>query len=126
MAKPTNGELKIMLDNLEHKHSDVMGVLHEIKMDVKETKIQTTKTNGRVTTLETWSEKVNEFIEAQVKKNDITDELKGNWRWLIGIGSTVILLGGTLSALYIKDVAQASARKAIAELEANYQIKIEK
>lgn len=42
---PTNGELKIMLD-------DIKEVVLEIKEDGKEVKVQTTKTNGRVTQLE--------------------------------------------------------------------------
>jgi hypothetical protein len=53
---PTNSELKIMLDNFskntEEKHNLLIGLLHEIKSDVKETKEQAYKTNGRVNKLE--------------------------------------------------------------------------
>ena len=40
MTNPTNRELKIMLDNLHEKVDKVL--------------VQTEKTNGRVTTIETW------------------------------------------------------------------------
>ena len=50
--EPTNRELKIMLDDLarheEEKHGEVSSTLQEIKSDIKDIKIQTTKTNGRV------------------------------------------------------------------------------
>lgn len=52
MESPTNGELKIMLNNLEEKqvekHRDIMESLREIKFDVKETMNQAKATNGRV------------------------------------------------------------------------------
>lgn len=54
----TNRELKIMLDSIEQKqnekHHDIMDALSDIKVDLKETKIQTLKTNGRVSKLEWW------------------------------------------------------------------------
>lgn len=54
--KPTNGELKIMLDNLikdsNEKHAEFKEILNEIRIDGKETKAQAIKTNGRVNILE--------------------------------------------------------------------------
>lgn len=44
MTNPTNRELKIMLDNLHEKVDKVL--------------VQTEKTNGRVTTIETWKWKL--------------------------------------------------------------------
>ena len=56
--EPTNRELKIMFDNLskdlEEKHQEFREILTEIKVDVKETKAQTTLTNGKVAKLYWW------------------------------------------------------------------------
>lgn len=52
MKEPTNGELKIMLDNLEEKsaekHKDLMASMQDMKGDVRETLLQARATNGRV------------------------------------------------------------------------------
>ena len=47
MREPTNGELKIMLDDLKSS-------INDIKASVAQTLVQTQKTNGRVNKLEWW------------------------------------------------------------------------
>ncbi len=58
MAKPTNGELKIMLDNqdkkFDEKNGDIMRILREVRDDVKDTKTQALLTNGQVNELKWW------------------------------------------------------------------------
>lgn len=60
-----------MLDNQQEKfsekHEDLMRVARETRDNVKEIVIQTQKTNGRVTALETWSKDAQKVIESNSK-----------------------------------------------------------
>lgn len=122
--EPTNRELKIMLDNHEkthlEKHDDLMRVLREVRDDGKETRVQATKTNGRVSTLEEWSKEAKQIIDASSKV--IIDYGKEKVKVWTAI-SILLFLGGaiiTLSVMAIDNKIENGIEKALS----NYEIEI--
>ncbi len=110
--EPTNRELKLMLDNqtgtftekLDHqtdkfseKIDDVMRVSRETRDNVKEIVLQTTKTNGRVTTLE---EKTKDYFDLKKAVAMLT-----NFRWwIVGFAFAFTILSGTVIYLLWQNV----------------------
>lgn len=74
--------VKARLDGQDH-------VLKAIAEDVKATRKQATKTNGRVTELESQA-RVNEALRAQFQKD--TEERVDGKRWLINIAASAIFM----------------------------------
>ncbi len=97
----TNGEIFRTVSKIE---ASVMHLVDE----VGQIRIQTTKTNGRVTVLEGLTEKHAKIIETLV-----------NFRWyLLGIGAVVLMLGGLFIKLYI----QQSTKEALDASDINDRI----
>lgn len=86
------------LDDRLTKQDDV---LSEIKSDGKETKAQAIKTNGRVNALEP------QMVDIKKELPNLQDAVNKheNWRWyMLGIGASVLILGGVIYGLTIQNV----------------------
>ncbi len=81
---------------IDYFMKEIKEKLEEIGSDVKETKVQTIRTNGRVGVLEEWSEDARVVIENNTENiNALT-----NFRyWIIGTGASFLILGGTIASL---------------------------
>lgn len=115
-----------MIEKINARGETNQEMLKEIKQDLKETKEQAYKTNGRVIKLEDFSDNVKHFIEAQTMKNDKHDTKidtleKYLWRF-IGAGTVIMLAGGLFTRLYIKSIVNES----LVGFEERYNIKYEK
>lgn len=112
---PTNGELKIMLENLTDMFSD----LKKIALDTNE---KATKTNGRVTRLEEHDEKaVKALFDEQ---NGLITWRERMWGWIKGVtvaGTILFVVVPILFTLYIKnlksEIVTESSEKTIALIE---------
>lgn len=102
--EPTNRELKIMVDTLTKEmtefRSETKEILNEIKSDVKETKAQTTLTNGKVAKLYWW-------------KNGLV--------WAMGAAWTLILLGIPVGYMILRYVVLNEIRTAVDYRFDNYK-----
>jgi len=112
--KPTNNELKIMLDNLaknsEEKHQEFSDALKEIKQNTESTLNQTRITNGRTTNLEAITSKLSEIIE---KQSNSIENLK-NWRsWMFGAGAILMVIGISTGSLYVEAKARTVAKEVL-------------
>jgi len=112
---PTNGELKIMLENLTKMFDD----LKIIALDTNE---KATKTNGRVTRLEEHDEKTNKALFDE--QNGLITWRERMWGWIKGIsiaGGIILVIVPVLFSLYIKtlktDIVTESSEKTIALIE---------
>lgn len=91
METPTNGELKIMLTNLvdryEEHYGNIQSAIKDIHLDVKETKAQTIRTNGRVNLLE-------ERLKGYEENMKLLQEIKW-WKYyfIAGVGLAATILG---------------------------------
>lgn len=119
---PTNGELKIMLDNL----SQMTARIETIAIDTNE---KATKTNGRVNRLEEHDEKYNKALFDET--NGLITWRERMWGWLKGItigGSIILVIVPILFTLYIKslktDIIDEASNKVVATLEARYDTAI--
>jgi hypothetical protein len=124
MNQPTNGELKIMFDNLakdsNEKHNAIMDILTEIKSDGKETKEQAIKTNGRVNRLE----------EKLLDYNELKKESSSNSYWIKAVVVGLGILGSIILALpnFFPNLdplgVKEKARQAVQEELSKYNIQI--
>lgn len=100
---PDNYSIK---EFIAHYMNDMKEVINEIHTDVKEIKAQTTRTNGRVSTLETRLEDYDD-IKKVVRNHE-------NYKWYI-VGGALVLFG--LGYLAIKTVVRDTVDVALK----NYQ-----
>lgn len=112
---PTNGELKIMLENLTKMFDD----LKTIALDTNE---KATKTNGRVTRLEEHDEKANKALFDE--QNGLITWRERMWGWIKGMtvaGTLLFIIVPILFSLYIKnlksEIVQESSEKTISLIE---------
>jgi len=112
---PTNGELKIMLENLTKMFDD-------LKIIALDTNGKATKTNGRVTRLEEHDEKTNKALFDE--QNGLITWRERMWGWIKGIsiaGGIILVIVPVLFSLYIKtlktDIVTESSEKTIALIE---------
>ncbi len=130
METPTNRELKIMLNNqadkFAEKHEDLMRVSRETRDSVKEILTQTTKTNGRVSTLETWSKDAQKVIEHTtiLAENTLNRYRTDRVRIWTAI-SVLAILGGAIISLSVMAI-NSKIKDGIAEALSNYQIEVVK
>ena len=98
MVVPTNGELKIMFDNLEEKmeekHHDVMDALSKIDSKMTQVAEQSTNTSGQVTQL---------FSD------------KKTFLWIVGALWTVILIGVPIGYAILRYIALNEIRNSSAQ-----------
>lgn len=112
---PTNGELKIMLENLTNMFDD----LKKIALDTNE---KATKTNGRVTRLEEHDEKTSKALFDE--QNGLITWRERMWGWIKGMtvaGTLLFIIVPILFSLYIKnlksEIVQESSEKTISLIE---------
>lgn len=87
-----------------HYMEDMKGQISEIHTDVKEIKLQTQKTNGRVTAIET---AIQDYPEIKKKVGQL-DNYK--W-WIIGIAAAISAIG----LLALKQIVKQSVDTALSE-----------
>lgn len=128
--RETDEYRKNMVEEM-HKQSDM---LREIKEDGKETKLQTQKTNGRVTKLE---DKTADYSELRGLvdsfkdwKIEFTSSISGATKVIVAVMIAVPVVFGWLATLYIKDfkrtVIDESSASVVSTLQAEYNLKISK
>lgn len=115
--EPTNRELKLMLDNQEkkfdEKHDDLIRLAREIRDDVKETKAQAQKTNGRVNL----HEQILSNHPEQMK--NLTDVVFWKKYMLIALGAiwSVILIGFPLLVKYFNSQIKRTVVDSLEEFQ---------
>jgi hypothetical protein len=115
---PTNGELKIMLD-------DIKETILEIKADGKEVKIQTTKTNGRATALEGWSNDTKKIIDGLLVVSE--DYKKSKIRMYTAISILVFFIGSMTALIVVtaKLFIHQEVTSAFSVIEKSYNIQVD-
>lgn len=99
--EPTNRELKIILDNhqkrSDEKHDDLLGKLKEVSETMKVMALQ----NTEIVKLKDWSAETQRIVEALVVSSD---DYKTNKTRLYTIVSIMLIIGGSVLALAVKNL----------------------
>lgn len=113
---PTNETLKVMIEmnqkSSEERHREVMQAVRDGNTELKEVRVQTTKTNGRVTKLEAWRTGIAWFFGFMV----------GMFAFAVTFGVPYLL---KIIAQNQQIVAQQAAETAIIKQRENNQVEFQ-
>ena len=114
--------LESNLSDMKEVIANINNKLEEISVTTFETKIQTTKTNGRVTSLEDWSVDAKKVIESNIKTANAYKRDRAIIYSLIGF---IVLCGPFVYSLLqstLKNQEYTQARQAVADVLATYNV----